>query len=208
MKIGIIGAGKVGRTLGQRWKDCGHSLSYGVREPEDLKHRDLKAYASVASGAQVAQDADIVVLAVQWSDAKEAVEDIKSVIDGKILIDCTNPVNPNLSGVSLGHTTSAAEQIQKWAPKSIVVKAFNQIGFNIMANPILDERKAVLFIAGDSAEACETVEALAKELDFNPVVMNSLSDARLLEPFAMIWISMAYKLGYGREFAFSMITRE
>ena len=81
------------------------------------------------------------------------------------------------------------------------------IGFNIMADPMLEDRKAVLFIAGDIASANRIVESLASELGFEVVVMPSLSDARLLEPLAMVWISMAYKLGYGREFAFSMINR-
>ena len=134
-------------------------------------------------------------------------EELAVALTGKILIDCTNPVKGDLSGVSVGHSTSAAEQIQSWAPACTVVKAFNQVGFNIMADPLLEDRRAVLFIAGDIASANSTVESLATELDFEVVVMPSLSDARLLEPLAMIWISMAYKLGYGRDFAFSMIKR-
>ena len=67
---------------------------------------------------------------------------------------------------------------------------------------------SILFVAGDSPNACNVVEGLASDIGFEVVVMNQLSDARLLEPFAMIWISMAYKLGYGREFAFSMMKRE
>ena len=125
-------------------------------------------------------------------------EALPGALTGKILIDCTNSVKGNLSGVSIGQTTSAAEQIHSWAPNCTVVKAVNQIGFIIMADPLLGARKAVLFLAGDIASANSIVESLASELDFEVVVMPSLSDARLLEPLAMIWISMAYKLGYGR----------
>ena len=158
-------------------------------------------------GLEAVESAEVVVLAVQWSSAQSARAEVTDALAGKILIDCTNPVKGDLSGVSIGQTTSAAEQIQSWAPNCTVVKAFNQIGFNIMADPVLEDRKAVLFLAGDIASANSIVESLASELGFEVVVMPSLSDARLLEPLAMIWISMAYKLGYGREFAFSMIHR-
>ena len=207
MKIAIIGAGKVGTTLGQRWSQCGHTLAFGVRDPADSKHQALHPYAKVTHSLEAVESAEVVVLAVHWPSAQSAVEEIADALAGKILIDCTNPVKGDLSGVSIGQTTSAAEQIQSWAPRCTVVKAFNQIGFNIMADPLLEDRKAVLFLAGDIASANSTVESLARELDFDVVVMPSLSDARLLEPLAMIWISMAYKLGYGREFAFSMIHR-
>ncbi len=207
MKIAIIGAGKVGSTLGQRWSQCGHQLFYGVRYPADSKHQALHPYAKVTHSLEAVESAEVVVLAVHWPSAQSAVEELAEALAGKILVDCTNPVKGDLSGVAIGQTTSAAEQIQSWAPRCTVVKAFNQIGFNIMADPVLEDRKAVLFLAGDIASANSTVESLASELDFDVVVMPSLSDARLLEPLAMIWISMAYKLGYGREFAFSMIHR-
>ena len=207
MNIAIIGAGKVGSTLGQRWSQCGHELFYGVREPADIKHQALHEYAKVNHPLKAVESADVVVLAVQWSSAQSAIEALADALAGKVLIDCTNPVKGDLSGVCIGQTTSAAEQIQSWAPKCTVVKAFNQIGFNIMADPLLEDRKTVLFIAGDIASANSIVESLATEIGFEVVVMPSLSDARLLEPLAMVWISMAYKLGYGREFAFSMINR-
>ena len=201
MKIGIIGAGRVGSTLGRRWAGCGHEIVYGVRNPEDSKHEALTDHAQVVSSPEAAQAGEIVVLSVHWGAAQAAVDSIKAGLDGKILVDCTNPVGANLGG------SSAAEQIQAWAPKSTVVKSFNQIGSNIMAEPVLDGRKAILFVASDSADACTTVEGLATELDFEVVAMPSLSYARQLEAFAMMWISMSFKLGYGREFAFSMIKR-
>ncbi len=74
-----------------------------------------------------------------------------------------------------------------------------------MANPVLDGRKTVLFIASDAKEACATVEGLATQLGFDVVTMPSLAHAHHLEALAMIWISMSYQLGYGRDFASSMI---
>jgi len=202
MRIGIVGAGKVGSTLGRRWADCGHDIVYGVRNPEDTKHEPLQDHAVVLSSEKAAKKADLVVLSVHWSAVRSAIDGIKDEIKGKILVDCTNPV-----GADLGAATSGAELIQTWAPGSNVVKAFNQIGFNIMANPVLDGRKTVLFIASDSKDSGAIVEGLATQLGFDVVIMPSLVHAHHLEALAMIWISMSYKLGYGREFAFSMIQR-
>ena len=199
MKIGIIGAGKVGTTLGQRWAICGHDVRYGVRNPQESKHETLSDHARVMSSQAAAQESDIVFLCVHWNAVEASVSEIKDALDGKILVDCTNPVGADLGGVN-----SAAEQIQMWVPQCTVVKSFNQIGFNIMANPILEGKKTVLFVASDSTDASTIVEKLACELDFDVVHMPSLSYASHLEAFAMIWITMSYKLGYGREFAFSM----
>ncbi len=170
-----------------------------LRSPD---HLPLKDHARVTSSQRAAQEAEVVVLSVHWPAAESAVAGVREQLAGKILVDCTNAV-----GADLGPQLSAAEQIQAWAPECVVVKSFNQIGFNIMADPVLEGRRAVLFVAGDSAEACKVVAGLAAELDFDPVVMPSLSYARQLEALAMIWISMSYKLGHGREFAFSMLRR-
>ena len=202
MNIGIIGAGKVGRTLGQRWSENGHDVSYGVRNPADSKHQVLLGHARVLSSLEAATASEIVVLSVHWAAVEAALTEIKDALQGKILVDCTNPV-----GADLGAFKSAAEQIQAWVPGCTVVKSFNQIGFNIMANPILDGRQTVLFVASDSKSACDTVEGLAQELDFEVVQMPSLAAAAQLEAFAMLWITMSFKLGYGREFAFSMNQR-
>ena len=202
MKIGIVGAGKVGRTLGQRWSEIGHDVYYGVRNPADSKHQVLTGHAHVLSSLEAATASEILVLSVHWPAVEAALKEIKDALCGKILVDCTNPI-----GADLGAFKSAAEQIQTWVPDCTVVKSFNQIGFNIMANPILDGRPTVLFVASDSKAACGIVEGLAQELDFDVVKIPSLEAAAQLEAFAMLWINMSYKLGYGREFAFSMNQR-
>lgn len=129
--------------------------------------------------------------------------EIKEALNGKIIVNCTNPV-----GANLGAVKSTAEQIQVCAPECTVVKSFNQIGFNIMDNPIIDGRKTVLFVASDSEEASTTVERLALELDFDVVQKPGLHYAYQLEAFAMMSITMSYKLGYGRESAFSRNQRQ
>jgi predicted dinucleotide-binding enzyme len=139
MKIGIIGAGNVGGTLGKAWGKKGHELFYGVRRPQDRETRELVRAtgpaARAASPAEAAAFGAVVLLAVPWRAAEDAVRSAGD-LTGKVLIDCTNPLKPDLSGLEIGHTTSGAEKVAAWANGARVFKAFNTTGFNIMADPI------------------------------------------------------------------------
>ena len=207
MKIAIIGAGNVGSTLGEGWRAVGHTITYGVPQPEDSKYLSLKAHSTVTSTPEAVKDSEIVVLATPWSKTQEAILQIGEALEGKVLVDCTNPLKPDLSGLSVGHITSGAEQIAQWAPKAKVVKAFNTTGFNIMTDPVLEGRKTVMFVASDDAAARKQVAELATELGFDAVEVGELATARLLEPFALLWISMAYRYGLGRDFGFAIVKR-
>ncbi|HTA70873.1 MAG TPA: hypothetical protein VK776_21460, partial [Bryobacteraceae bacterium] len=125
----------------------------------------------------------------------------------KVLIDAVNPLLPDLSGLVLGTTTSAAEQVASWARGAKVVKAFNTVGSNIMENPVFGQDKPVLFFCGDDASAKGKVKQLADEVGFEGVDAGPLTQARLLEPLALLWISLAFKAGLGREIAFKLLRR-
>lgn len=213
MKIGIIGAGNVGGTLGQRWVAAGHQVKYGVRNPNDEKVTALLkrcgAGASAGGMSDSASFGEVIVLTTPWEGAKSAVESAGN-LSGKILVDCTNPVpmGANLmSGLTLGHTTSAGEQVATWAKGARVVKAFNTTGAGNMANPRFGNERAVMFVAGNDAEAKKTVMQLSNDLGFETLDAGPLSQARLLEPLAMLWISLAYAQGLGPNFAFKLMRR-
>lgn len=105
-------------------------------------------------------------------------------LTGKILIDATNPVLPDLSGLEFGCNTSAGELVAEWAAGAKVVKAFTTVGFNVMANPKLGGQRAQLFYCGDDGDAKSLVAGIATELDFDARDAGPLRQARLLEPFA------------------------
>lgn len=105
---------------------------------------------------------------------------------------------PDLSGLALGTTTSAGEQVAGWARGAEVVKTFNTVGSNIMANPAFGQEKPVLFFCWDDAGAKGKVKQLADELGFEAVDAGPLIQARLLEPFALLWISLAFEAALGR----------
>jgi predicted dinucleotide-binding enzyme len=210
MKIGIIGSGNVGGTLGTRWAQAGHRVVFGSRNPASDEMRQLAAKAGstarAASFQEALQAAELLLLATPWPATKTVAEGLGDLA-GKVLIDATNPLLPNLAGLECGTTTSGAEQVAGWARGAKVVKAFNTVGFNIMANPAFGPDRPVMFYCGDDAAAKQTVRPLVEQLGFEAVDAGPLSQARLLEPFALLWISLAYAQGQGREIGFKLLRR-
>jgi len=209
MKIGIIGSGNVGGALGGRWAKLGHEVIFGTRDPEGTEKRQLAAKSSgktrTAALADTAREAEVLLLSVPWNAAQQVVRSLGD-LTGKILIDATNPLLPDLSGLALGTTTSGAEEVAAWARGARVVKAFNTVGANIMANPAFEGHRPVMFYCGDDGDAKHVVAKLISDLVFEPVDAGPLKQARLIEPFAMLWISLAYG-GMGRDFAFELLRR-
>ena len=203
MRIAIIGAGSVGRALGGGWARQGHEISFGVRSPADPKYGDLPPGTRVAGVGEAAAEAEVVVLATPWDGTRDAIDRCGDLA-GRVVVDCTNPLEPDLSGLTLGHDDSAGEQVARWAPGAKVVKAFNSVGSNIMENPRVGGQRAVMFIAGDD-EGKATVRRLSEALGFDTVDAGGIDKARLLEPLAMLWISLAYQQGMGREWALTLV---
>src|SRR3954470_17952643 len=203
MRIGIIGAGSVGGALGRGWARAGHEVRFGVRDASDPKVQKLveETGAKAASVADAASGAEVVVLATPWGATQDAVKSAGGLA-GKVVFDCTNPLAPNLSGLTHGFDTSAAEQVASWAPGARVVKVFNTTGANNMENPDFNGVAATMFYCGDDKDAKATAHQLAADLGFDPLDCGNLEQARLLEPLALLWIRLAYLQGMGRDIAF------
>jgi 8-hydroxy-5-deazaflavin:NADPH oxidoreductase len=214
MHIAIVGAGNVGRTLGGRWASGGHRVDYGVRNPADPKHAELRATllhgGQILSVRDAAAAAEVILLATPWDGTAAALQECGSLA-GKIIADATNPIvlGPELlkTGLLIGHTTSGAEQIAAWSPGALVVKAFNCVGWPVMANPIFDGRPACMPICGDDPAAKRVVTSLSDELGFATFDAGALATARLLEPYGMFWIHLAFGQGWGPQFAFQLSHR-
>lgn len=211
LSIAVIGTGNVGSTLARRWAALGHTIRLGARDPSSA---DLAAAArkmgpkvSVHSPQEAAESAEVILLAVPWSAAKDAVSSIGN-LEGKILIDCTNPLKKDLSGLELGLNDSGGERVREWAKGARVFKAFNTVGYNIMDNPVLEGRKTLMFFCGDGDTGRDVVRELVTSLDFEAIDAGSLESARLLEPWALLWIQSAYLHGLGRDFGFSVVHRK
>jgi predicted dinucleotide-binding enzyme len=210
MRIGILGAGNVGGTLGRGWAVRGHDVFFGVRRPQDAQTQDLVraigSKARVGTVAEAASFAEVVVLATPWQATEGAIREAGD-LNGKSVIDCTNPLTPDFSGLTIGHTTSGLEQVARWARGAKVFKAFNQTGFANMADPVLEGRRAVMFVCGDDEAGKPVVLQLVRELGFEAIDAGGSTTARLLEPFGMLWIHLALTRGLGRDWAFGVLRR-
>jgi 8-hydroxy-5-deazaflavin:NADPH oxidoreductase len=211
MKISILGAGNVGGTLGRAWARKGHDVYFGVPSPGNAKTQELLttigSKARAGTVTEVAAAGDVIVLATPWPATKAAIQAAGNLA-GKVVVDCTNPLKEDFSGLALGYTTSGAEQVAQWAKGAKVFKAFNQTGFNIMGNPVFDGQRAVIFVCGDDDAKKPTVLKLATDIGFEAIDAGNLVIARLLEPYAMLWIHLALARGMGRDFAFVLRRRE
>jgi hypothetical protein len=209
MRIAILGAGNVGGALGSAWAHHGHEIIFGVRNPDSTEVSALLQgcgpRAGAASVADAVHSAETIVNALPWPATRGVLEALH--LEGKILLDCTNPLKADLSGVEVGATSSGGELVAGWAKGARVVKIFNTTGFANMANPIYGGEPIPMFYCGDDAEAKRTAAALARDVGFDPIDAGPLSNARLLEPYAMLWIWLAIKGGMGREFAFKLVKR-
>ena len=201
MRLAIIGAGSVGATLGKAWQRRGHDVSYGVRNPDDPKYGTLVAY--VTTNDRAAGGAEVVVLCTPWQSTRDAVQACGD-LGGKVLIDCTNPLTPDFTALEVGHTTSGAEQVAEWAPGARVCKAMNQIGAPMMDAPQLSGTP-VMFVCGDDDAAKTTTASLVGELGFETADAGDLTLARLLEPFALVWIHMALRRGFGTQWGLGVL---
>lgn len=210
LRIGIVGTGRVGSTLGRRWAEQGHPITFGVRDPGDPDVRalveSLGGRASVRSPVGVVDTSDVVVLAVPGSVAAAVAAELGEM-GGRVLVDCTNPVAPGGEGLVESGGESGAERVARAAPTARVVKAFNTTGSGNMADPGYPGGRVMMPLCGDDPAARDLVAGLAGALGFEAVVCGPLRSARYLEPLAMLWITLAYRQGLGPDMAFGLLRR-
>jgi 8-hydroxy-5-deazaflavin:NADPH oxidoreductase len=210
MRIAILGAGNVGGTLATAFSKKGHVIALGVRDPMASKYKELAE--SIGNGTEVrsireaAGLAELIVLATPWSATQGVLEQAAGELQGKIVLDATNPITPGFK-LALGHTTSGGEMVAAWAKGAFVYKTFNITGYNIMQDPVVDGRPAMMLVAGDNDEHKVKVLQLVRDVGFEAFDFGKLENARLLEPLALAWIRLAYQHGLGRDFAFGVLRR-
>ena len=187
MRIGIIGSGSIGGTVGALWARAGHAPLFSFsRRPERLAAlaRAVGGGARAGTPAQAAAFGEVVLLAPPWSVLDEALAAAGS-LEGRIVIDATNPFLPGAVGLALGEDdASAAEQIAARAPGARVVKAYNTLPAAILAaGPGATGGPALaLFMCGDDDEAKRVVSGLIVDSGFAPIDTGQLGQAGDQEP--------------------------
>jgi 8-hydroxy-5-deazaflavin:NADPH oxidoreductase len=209
MNIGIIGVGNVGSSLGKIWAENGHKLmfsySHDTTKLEKIA-RSIGGNASVGTPAEAVRFAEVVVLSVPYGAIEDALKAAGS-LEGKILFSTVNALLPDMSGMAVGTTTSAAEEIAKLAPGASVVE-----GLPLFAEVLQSEStsfngiEATVFYCGDNAAAKTVVAELLKETAVEAIDVGGLSTARYIEPAMMLLIQLAYIQQMG-QVAFKLLRR-
>jgi 8-hydroxy-5-deazaflavin:NADPH oxidoreductase len=192
-KIGVLGSGIVGETLADGFLKHGYDVMRGSRDAGKLAEWKKKGGAKAATGtfAEAARFADIAVLAVKGGAAEEVVAQCGSALDGKIVLDTTNPIadKPPQDGLVQFFTTlddSLLERLQKKAPQAKFVKAFSSVGAYLMVNPKL-AAKPSMFICGNDAGAKEETKAILDRFGWETEDMGGAAAARAIEPLCILW---------------------
>jgi len=199
MQVLVIGAGNMGSAFVKQLSAAGHSVSVTARDA--AKAAALAAqYPGVKAvdAAGAADGKDVVVLATAYADAVSALQSVGN-LQGRLVVDITNPLTADYMGLTVGHSTSAAEEIAKAVPSAHVVKAFNTLFAQVLAQgaKLSDGNQATVFYAGDADTAKQTVKALAESLGFATADAGGLKNARYLEPLAGLNIYFGYGAGRG-----------
>lgn len=193
MKIAVIGTGNVGGALGRGLAGVGHEVVFAARDAAKAAATAQTAGGSAApTTAEAAAAADVIVLAVPFTAAEAVAAAIAPVAVGKVVIDTTNPLKPDYSGLSTVGGPSGGERIAAALPGATVVKAFNTMFAGNQGNPnALDQRIDALY-ATDSDIAAGTFAGLAASLGFRPVRVGQLAASAELE--AIAWLNIRLQL--------------
>jgi NADPH-dependent F420 reductase len=209
MKLGVIGSGNIGKGVGSWAAKVGYDVTFSAKNEAGAKSAAQAAghSAKAANVRGAVEAADLVLLAVPYGAVKEVLTDIRPLFRGKTVIDATNPLSADFSSLTLGFTTSAAEEIAKLVPDAHVVKAFNTVFAQVYAsqNPKIQGKAISVFVAGDNKDATEKVQTLITKMGFDVVNAGPLKSARNLEPLAMLNISLGYGQGLGTSIGFTLL---
>lgn len=202
MKVGIIGAGNMGAAFARRLAAADHEIAITARGLDQARKvaSEVGWRVRALPREELAEGTDLLIIATPYGQSVEALRAVQH-IDGKTAIDISNPFKEDMSGLVVGLTTSAAEEIQRAVPNVKVVKAFNTVFSVVLGSQPGGGSKVQVFYAGDDAGAKDTVRRLAESTGFEPVDAGPLANARYLEPLGMFNVWLGYLGGRGTNIA-------
>ena len=205
MDVTVIGTGNMARAIGKRLLAGGHNATLVGKDAEKAESAadEVRSAGEGDGSVQTATSGDplagdVVILAVYYPDARGAVEDYGDQLDGKVVVDITNPVNESYDALVVPPDSSATAELGQLAPDGAkVVKAFNTTFANTLGPGKVAGQPLDVFIAGDDEDAKETVAQLVKDGGQNPVDAGGLQRARELEAAGLLHMSVQGTLGTG-----------
>ena len=207
MNITIIGYGNMGSALARLLGRSGHHITLTGRDLDKAKEVASHSGGKVSPLHEAAKDVDIIIAATPFTSQIESLKSLGNLF-GKIVIEISNPLKPDMSGLQIGLTTSAAEEVSRLFPDSKVVKAFNTTFAQVLQEgPVFKTGKAQVFYAGDDEAAKSKVKLLIESLGFEAMDAGPLANSRYLEPMGMLNIWFGYMAQKGTGIAPAWISR-
>ncbi len=209
MRIGIIGAGNVGTGIGKRLAAKGHRIVVSFSRNQDGLDdavRSIGGDTRSGSPEEAARFGDVVILATPWGVTLDVVRGIASTVAGRVVWDTTNPLKPDMSGLEIGTSTSAGEEIARAAPGARVVKAVAPFA-EVLHSPstLLGNGRPGVFVCGDDAAARALVLGLVADIEAAGVDAGPLRMARYTEPLGMLMVQLAYTQGMGARIGVALL---
>ena len=211
MKIAFIGYGQVGAPLADHLQRVGHFVTLAANDPNSAsvnKALARNAHLKVAAPKLAVSDAEVVFLCTPFQANEAALNAVAEEIRGKILIDCTNPVGPNLSH-GLQSVQSGSEMLQALLPDTEVVKAFTIYGYENFEDPSYPgyNVKPVMKYCGRDAAVKEKVGHLIAQLGWEPLDVGGLEQALHLEHMTLLWVRMVRVMGRSPNLVWAALSR-
>ncbi len=196
MKLAIIGSGNVGSAIARAAKGAGHDVVVAAVQPEGLRElQDSLGVSTTTSNAEAVANADVVALGVPFGALDSVTAEIADQVDGKIVIDVTNPLKEDYSGLAT-EGTSGAEIVQGQLPQARVVKAFNTVFAANQDKGKVDGVQLDGYVAGDDAEAKQQVAGFLEQIGFRSIDVGPLAMARYLEAMGFLNIALNANKGW------------
>jgi predicted dinucleotide-binding enzyme len=195
MKIGIIGAGMIGSTVGTLWVEAGHEVFFASRHPEELKPlvAKLGKRASAGTPAEAARFGEVVMLTVPLAAVPDLARDVASSLKGKVVLDTGNAYEKRDGDVARkasAHPQGSAGWASVMFPGARWVKAFNSVYFKTLEKEAhRDGDRVGIPLAGDDRTALDVAAQLARDAGFDPVIVGPLARGKEFEPDTNVYNS-------------------
>jgi predicted dinucleotide-binding enzyme len=202
MKITVFGSGNIGSTLGKKWANAGHAVTFAVRNVNDPKYQSLlktiTGSVRIATIPDAVSSAEVILFAIPGAAVAETIDGLGEAFDEKIIIDATNKVRQ-------AEMNSLAD-ISARAPNAKFFRAFNSLGWENFETPHLGGTQIDLFYCGDTGQAQETMHQLISDIGLRPIYVGNLDQVAVIDTLTRLWFALAVGQGYGRRLAFKLLS--
>ncbi|MFX1572724.1 MAG: NADPH-dependent F420 reductase [Promethearchaeota archaeon] len=201
MKIGNVGLGVIGRTLGKKWINAGHSVKFGVRNTDKKDYisfvNSLGSNATLSNIKETINFGELIFIAIPGNAIQEFFNLYAKELSEKIIVDPTNNMGAG--------ERNGLKYFNEYVKNAEYYRAFNNMGWENFENPKFGSNTADLFYCGTNKEGQKKVEELIMNVGLNPICIGGLERISIVDSIGGLWFALAISQKYGRHFAFKVL---